>query len=83
MGMLLWIICGAVTGWLTSFILRNGPREGPFLNVSVGVVGAAIGGYLTVRYFQQSALGTFSIYSLCVAVFGSIVLISLVRSLRR
>ncbi len=82
MGIILWIILGALTGWSASFVLKSGPDEGPFLNVGVGVMGAVVGGYVLTHYLERSLIFTVSTYGIVGAIFAAGMLISLVRSLR-
>lgn len=83
MGIILWIILGALTGWSASFVLKNGPHEGPFLNVGMGVIGAVVGGYAVTHYLERSVIFTVSAYGIVGAIFTAGMLISLVRSMRR
>lgn len=44
MGFVVWIITGAVTGWVAGKLMK---REGGFLrNILVGIVGSSLGGFL-------------------------------------
>lgn len=46
MGIIIWLIVGGVCGWLASIIMRRDGQQGILLNVVVGIVGAAIAGFL-------------------------------------
>lgn len=82
MGILLWIVFGALVGWIASLIMRTDAQQGAFLNVVVGIVGAVLGGWL-MSLFGQTGVTGFNIYSFVVALVGAIVLIMLVRAVRR
>ena len=43
---IVWLIVGGVVGWLASLIMRTDAQQGIFLNIIVGIVGAALGGWL-------------------------------------
>lgn len=79
MGIILWIIFGALVGWVASMIM--GSDEGLVLNIIVGVVGAVIGGYI-MSFFGESGVGGFNIYSFLVALLGACVLIAVVKVLK-
>lgn len=81
MGILLWIIFGALAGWIASLIMRTDAEQGAPLNVVVGIVGALIGGLL-MNFFGQTGITGFNLYSLIVAIVGSIVLLAVVRAFR-
>ena len=82
MGILLWIIFGALVGWIASLIMKTDPEQGAVLNIVVGIVGAVIGGWL-MSFMGESAVTGFNLYSFMVALLGAIVLIALVKTLRR
>lgn len=82
MGILLWIIFGALAGWIASLIMKTDAQQGAFLNIVVGIVGAVLGGWI-MNFFGQSGTTGFNLYSLLVAVIGACVLIAIVRAVRR
>ena len=81
MGVLLWIVFGALVGWIASMIMNTNAQQGGFLNIIVGVVGAVIGGWL-MSYFGQTPVTGFNLYSFVVAIVGACVLIGLVKLIR-
>jgi uncharacterized membrane protein YeaQ/YmgE (transglycosylase-associated protein family) len=81
MGILLWIILGALAGWIASLIMGTDAQQGAFLNIVVGIIGAVIGGYV-FQAFGQTGVTGFNIYSILVAVVGAVVLLGLVRLVR-
>jgi uncharacterized membrane protein YeaQ/YmgE (transglycosylase-associated protein family) len=82
MGIILWIIFGALVGWIASIIMKTDSQQGMILNVVVGVVGAMIGGWL-MNFFGKGAVTGFNLYSFFVALLGAVVLIAIVKALRR
>ena len=82
MGVILWIIFGALVGWIASLIMKTDPEQGTILNILVGVVGAVVGGWI-MSFFNQSGVTGFNLYSFVVALIGAVVLIAVVKALRR
>lgn len=82
MGILLWILFGALAGWLASILMKTDWEQGTLLDIVVGIVGAVVGGFI-MNFFGQPGVTGFNLYSLIVAVIGAIVLLFLVRALRR
>jgi len=82
MGIILWIIFGALVGWIASIIMKTDPEQGTLLNIVVGVVGAVVGGWL-MSAFGGSGISGFNLYSFVVALLGAIVFIAGVKALRR
>ena len=73
MSILAWIFLGLVSGFLASKIV-NKQGEGFVLDVVLGVVGAIIGGFIFTKMGAAGVSG-FNLYSMFVAVIGSIVVL--------
>ena len=84
MGLIAWIIFGALAGWIASIIMRNNAEQGALGNIIVGILGALLGGFL-VRALTNDSQGItgFNITSLIVAIIGACVLIAVMRAFRR
>jgi uncharacterized membrane protein YeaQ/YmgE (transglycosylase-associated protein family) len=82
MGIILWIIFGALVGWIASMFAGTNPQQGLLLNIIVGIVGAVIGGWL-MAFLGESGVTGFNLYSFIVAILGAVILIALVKVLRR
>jgi len=78
MDFIVWIIFGALAGWIASMIMKTDAEQGPLMNIIVGIVGAAIGGFL-MNMFGQSGVTGFNFYSLFVAILGAVVLLWIYR----
>ncbi len=79
MSILIWIIFGALVGWIASAIM--GTREGLVMDIIFGIVGALLGGWL-MSFFGKSGVTGFNLYSFLVAILGAVVLIAIVRAVR-
>ena len=82
MGIVLWIIFGALVGWVASLIMETDSQQGLVLNIVVGMVGALVGGWL-MSLIGKSAVSGFDVYSFLVALLGAVVLIAGVKLVRR
>lgn len=80
MGILIWIIFGAIAGWIASAIVGN--SEGLVMDIIVGIVGAMIGGWV-MTFFGYGGVSGFNFYSLFVAILGAVILLSIVNALRK
>jgi uncharacterized membrane protein YeaQ/YmgE (transglycosylase-associated protein family) len=80
MGILLWIIFGALVGWVASMIMKTG--GGLLWDIVVGIVGAVIGGFI-MNMLGYGDVNGFNLYSFLVALLGACVLIAIVRAIRR
>lgn len=82
MGIILWIVFGALVGWIASKIMNTDAQQGAGLNIVVGIVGAILGGWI-MSQFGKSGVSGFNFYSFIVALIGAIVLIAIVKAVRR
>jgi len=82
MGIILWIIFGALVGWIASMIMKTDAQQGAVLNVVVGIIGAVLGGWI-MSLLGQGGVSGFNLYSFIVALIGAIVLIAIVKAVRR
>jgi uncharacterized membrane protein YeaQ/YmgE (transglycosylase-associated protein family) len=82
MNVLLWIVFGALAGWIAGAIMKSGGQQGLITNIIVGVVGALLGGWIFNQFGAQGVTG-FNLPSLLVAVLGAIVLLAILRAVRR
>lgn len=80
MGIILWIVFGAIAGWIASMIVKS--QQGIVLDIIVGIVGALIGGWI-MSLIGYGGVSGFNIYSFIVAILGAIVLLVIVKALRR
>jgi uncharacterized membrane protein YeaQ/YmgE (transglycosylase-associated protein family) len=82
---IVWLVMGGMVGWIASLIMRTDGQQGVFLNVIVGIMGAAIAGWvisplLGIPTINQDA---FSIGALVVSLIGAIILLAVVNLFRR
>jgi uncharacterized membrane protein YeaQ/YmgE (transglycosylase-associated protein family) len=68
-----WLILGLIAGFLASKIV-NKAGEGLILDIVLGIIGAVVGGFLFTTFGAAPVTGL-NIYSMVVAVVGSIVVL--------
>ena len=81
MSFLAWIVLGLLAGFIGSKIV-NKTGEGFFLDIILGIVGAVVGGYL-FNTFGAAGVSGLNLYSLLVAVVGSVVLLVVYHAIKR
>lgn len=82
MDIILWIVFGALAGWLASMVMGTNAQQGAIANIVIGILGAVIGGFVVSSFGGSGSTG-FNLYSLLVAVLGAVILIWLIRLLKR
>lgn len=85
MNYILWIIAGAVIGWIASMIMHTNGRQGLLLDIVVGIVGAFLAGLVLTPLFGIDTINqnNFSLPALLVSLLGAIILLAIVRLFRR
>ena len=53
---LIWIIAGALIGWVASLIMKTNNRQGLIADIIVGIVGAFVGGYFLSPLFNVGTI---------------------------
>jgi len=81
---IIWIIAGALIGWVASIIMRTNSRQGLIADIIVGIVGAFVGGYFLSPLFNVGTIneGDFSIPALLVSLGGAVILLAISKLFR-
>ena len=79
---ILWIILGGVAGWIASMLMKRDAQMGAAANIVVGIVGAVLCGFLFNLVGLTGDTG-FNLWTLFVAIIGSVVLLFLVDVIRK
>lgn len=82
MGLLTWVIFGALTGWIASIIMKRNSEMGALSNIVVGVVGASIGGFIA-SLFGLGTVSGFNLYSLLIGIGGACLLLLIVGMFKK
>jgi uncharacterized membrane protein YeaQ/YmgE (transglycosylase-associated protein family) len=79
------IIVGGILGWIASKIMHTDAQQGIILNIVVGIVGAALAGFLLSPLLGIPSInsGDFSLGALLVSLVGAVVLLAIVNLIRR
>ena len=82
---IVWLVVGGLLGWVASKLMNTDAQQGVFLNVIVGIIGAAIAGFvispmLGIPTINQDA---FSLSALVVSLLGAVILLAIVNLVRR
>lgn len=78
MGIIAWIVLGAIAGWITNLIMGGG--EGVILTIVLGIVGAVVGGYLAGTVLKVADVTGLNVESIIVAVVGAIIVVVIYRA---
>jgi uncharacterized membrane protein YeaQ/YmgE (transglycosylase-associated protein family) len=73
MGIIAWIVVGAIAGYLATMITGN--REGIVMTIILGIVGAVVGGYLAGAFLNLKDPTGINIETIVVSVIGAIIVV--------
>ncbi len=83
MGILSWLIFGGLVGWIATILMGTDDRHGLLSNIIIGLVGAALGGFLASEFLSFGGVRTFTFEGFVIALLGSILLLGLINLLRK
>ena len=72
MGIIAWIVVGAIAGFIATLIL--GTREGILMTIILGIVGAVVGGFLAGHLNLKEPTGI-NIETILVSVVGAVIVV--------
>ena len=78
MGIIAWIVLGAIAGWITNMIM--GGKEGVLATIILGIVGAVVGGWLAGTVLKVADVTGINIESIIVAVVGAVIVVAVYRA---
>lgn len=85
MGFIIWILVGALVGWIASMIMKTDAQQGTILNILVGIVGAFVGGYFISPLVGIPTINEnpINIPSILVSIVGAVIVIAIWNLLRK
>jgi len=76
MGIISWIVLGAIAGYLAGFLVRGDEALGIIGHIVLGIVGALVGGFLArVALGVDPIDGALDISSIVAAVVGAVIVV--------
>ena len=78
MSPLLWLIFGALVGWLAGIIMES--KRSTLRNIVLGIAGSVVGGFIASR-MGIGTIGGFNILNIIISVAGACLLIFIARIL--
>jgi uncharacterized membrane protein YeaQ/YmgE (transglycosylase-associated protein family) len=78
--LLVWLLVGAIAGWLASLVVRGGGM-GLLGDIVVGIIGAFIGSWVLVRLGVHIGAGI--VGAIVTAAIGAVLLLLVIRLVRR
>ena len=84
MNIIIYLIAGAIVGYIASRIMRTSSQQGLLLDIVVGVVGAFLAGWFLSPIFGVGTINdAITLPTMLVTLGGAILLLFVVRLIRR
>ncbi len=84
MGILSWIVVGAIAGWLASMVMKTNASQGLIADIIVGIIGGVVGNFvLNLIAPAEDRLNGITIESILVAFIGAVIFLGILRMIRR
>lgn len=80
--LILWIVFGALIGWIASMIMKSNASMGALANIISGIVGSFVGGWIVGLFGEAPAKGQFSLASMLTAILGACIVIFIVQKIK-
>jgi uncharacterized membrane protein YeaQ/YmgE (transglycosylase-associated protein family) len=84
MNILIYLIAGAIVGYIASRIMKTNGQQGLLLDIVVGVVGAFLAGYFISPLLGIGTINdAITLPTMLVTLLGSIVLLFIYKQIRK
>lgn len=81
MGIISWIILGALAGWIASLTIETAEPNGVTVSILIGIAGALIGGWVAPALGVTGSSGS-NPQSVMIAILGAVLLLTVVKASR-
>ena len=84
MNLIIYLIAGAIIGFIASRIMHTDSQQGTLLDIVVGVVGAFLAGYFISPLFGVGTINdAVTLPTMLVTLIGAVILLWIVKAVRR
>lgn len=80
MGIIAWIVLGAIAGFITNLIM--GGTGGVLTTILLGIVGAVVGGFLAGSVLGVADVTGINLESIIVSVIGAVIVVAVYRGVQ-
>jgi len=84
MNLIIYLIAGAIVGYVASRIMHTNGQQGMLMDIVVGVIGAFIAGYFISPLLGVGTINNaITLPTMLVTLLGSVILLWIVKAVRR
>ena len=81
MGVIAWLILGALSGWIANRLMKNS-SSGLIDNIIIGIIGSFVGG-IVFNFFGSRTITGLNLHSIFVSVVEACLLLWTINKIRR
>jgi uncharacterized membrane protein YeaQ/YmgE (transglycosylase-associated protein family) len=78
-GIISWIVLGAIAGFAANFVMNQSANV--FWTIVLGIVGAVVGGYISVVVFNRGDVTGLNLPSIVISILGAVLVLWIYRLL--
>ncbi len=79
---IIWVIVGAIAGWLASKVMRTSKKQSLGEDIIVGIIGGFLGGFILNLLDIGGDVSGINPGSILVAFFGAVVILFILKQIR-
>ncbi len=82
MGLIAWLVVGAIAGWLAGFLVRGDEGLGIIGHIVLGIIGGLVGGFIAGALTGGDYITGINLTTIVVATIGAILVVIVWNALR-
>ena len=82
MGIIAWLVVGAIAGYLAGFLVKGDESLGVLGHIVLGIIGGLVGGFLAGLLTGGDYVTGINITTLVVAVIGAVIMVVVWNAIR-
>jgi uncharacterized membrane protein YeaQ/YmgE (transglycosylase-associated protein family) len=82
MGLIAWLVVGAIAGWLAGYLVKGDESLGVLGHIVLGIVGGLVGGFLAGLVTGGDYITGINVPTIVVAVIGAVIVVMAWNALR-
>lgn len=82
MGVIAWLVLGALSGWIANKLIGKNSSTGLIDNIIIGIIGSFIGGFV-FNFFGAKTITGLNLHSIFVSVVGACILLWIINQIRK
>ena len=75
MGIIAWLVVGAIAGWLAGYLVKGDEGMGVIGHIVLGIIGGIVGGWIAGLLTGGDYISGINITTIVVAVIGAVIVV--------